>query len=69
MRWESVIGGNARRLRKASGLSQEALAADVGIDMRQLGRIERGESFPSMGTLIALAERLGVDPTELFARA
>ncbi|HTK34708.1 MAG TPA: helix-turn-helix transcriptional regulator [Caulobacteraceae bacterium] len=68
MRWEAVIGGNLRRLRKAQGLSQEKLAAEVELDMRQLGRIERGESFPSLGTLIRLAEILDVEPAVLLRR-
>ncbi|MBP7702251.1 MAG: helix-turn-helix transcriptional regulator [Phenylobacterium sp.] len=66
MRWESIIGENLRRARKARGLSQEKLAAEVDLDMRQLGRIERGESFPSVGSLIKLAEVLGVEPAELL---
>ena len=68
MRWESIIGENLRRARKARGLSQEKLAAEVDLDMRQLGRIERGESFPSVGSLIKLAEVLGVEPAELLRR-
>ena len=69
MRWESIIGGNLRRARKARGLSQEKLAAEVDLDMRQLGRIERGESFPSMGSLIRLAEVLDVEPAALLHRS
>lgn len=68
MRWESIIGENLRRARKARGLSQEKLAAEVDLDMRQLGRIERGESFPSMGSLIKLAEVLGAEPADLLRR-
>lgn len=68
MRWEAIIGGNLRRQRKVRGLSQEKLAAEVDLDMRQLGRIERGESFPSLGTLIRLAEVLTMDPAEFFRR-
>ena len=66
MQWEAIIGGNLRRLRKARGLSQEKLAAEVDLDMRQLGRIERGESFPSMGSLIRLAEVLEAEPAAFF---
>ena len=68
MQWEAIIGGNLRRLRKARGLSQEKLAAEVDLDMRQLGRIERGESFPSMGALIRLAEILEAEPADLLRR-
>ena len=67
MGWEAIIGANVRRVRKARGLSQEALAAEVAIDMRQLGRIERGESFPSMGTFFKIAEALGTPPVNLLS--
>jgi transcriptional regulator with XRE-family HTH domain len=66
MGWESIIGGNLRRFRKARGFTQESLAAEVDLDIRQLGRIERGQSFPSVGVLINLAEVLGVGPGEFF---
>lgn len=68
MQWESVIGGNLRRFRKARGLTQEALAAEVDLDVRQVGRIERGQSYPSIGLLVQLAELLGVEPGQFFDR-
>jgi transcriptional regulator with XRE-family HTH domain len=69
MGWETIIGHNLRRFRKARGLTQETLAAEVDLDIRQLGRIERGQSFPSVGVLINLAEVLGVGPGEFFDKA
>jgi transcriptional regulator with XRE-family HTH domain len=66
MGWESIIGGNLRRFRKARGLTQESLAAEVDLDIRQIGRIERGESYPSVGLLVQLAEVLGVEPGAFF---
>lgn len=68
MGWESVIGGNLRRLRKARGLTQEGLAAAVDLDVRQIGRIERGQSYPSIGLLVEMAELLGVEPGWFFDR-
>lgn len=68
MQWESVIGRNLRRFRKARGLTQEALAAEVDLDVRQVGRIERGQSYPSVGLLVQLAELLGVEPGQFFDR-
>lgn len=61
------MGTNVRRLRKARGLSQEALAGEAGIAMRHLGRIERGEGNPTVSVLARLAEVLGVQPTDLYA--
>ncbi len=66
MRLEAVIGANVRRLRKAAGLSQEALAAEAGIDMRYLGGIERGQENPSVAVVASIAKQLGVHPSVLM---
>jgi transcriptional regulator with XRE-family HTH domain len=66
MRWEQVIGINVRRLRKAQGLSQEALAAESGVDMRYLGGIERGQENPTIAVVGNIAEALGVHPNALL---
>lgn len=63
---EAVIGVNIRRLRKAAGLSQEALAAESGIDMRYLGGIERGQENPTVGVLANIAKVLKVPPSSLM---
>lgn len=68
MGWESVIGGHLKRLRLAKGLTQEALADAVDVDIRQIGRIERGQSYPSIGLLVELAELFGVEPGLFFER-
>lgn len=66
MRWEDRVGANIRRLRKAKGLTQEALAHDAGMSMRYLAGLERGEENPSLAFLVKLAEALGVEPGRLF---
>lgn len=66
MRWEDRVGANVRRLRKAKGLSQEALAHEAGMSMRYLAGLERGEENPSLLFLVKLAEALDVEPTDLF---
>lgn len=66
MRWEDRVGANVRRLRKAKGLSQEALAHEAGMAMRYLAGIERGEENPSLAFLVKLAEALNVGPAALF---
>lgn len=68
MDWESVIGGNLKRFRKAQGLTQEGLAAEVDLDVRQIGRIERGQSYPSVGLLVQCAALFGVEPGRFFDR-
>ena len=66
MQWEDRVGANIRRLRKAKGLSQEALAHEAGMAMRYLAGIERGEENPSLAFLVRLAEALEVGPADLF---
>ena len=68
MGWESIIGENLRRLRKARGLTQEGLASEIDLDVRQIGRIERGQSYPSIGLLVQLSEYFGVGPGSFFDR-
>ncbi|MNS23534.1 HTH-type transcriptional regulator SinR [compost metagenome] len=68
MRWEDRVGANIRRLRKAKGLSQEALAHEAGMSMRYLAGLERGEENPSLVFLVKLSGALGVEPGRLFDR-
>lgn len=66
MRWEDRVGANVRRLRRAKGLSQEALAHEAGMAMRYLAGIERGEENPSLAFLVKLVEALEIHPAQLF---
>jgi transcriptional regulator with XRE-family HTH domain len=59
MRLEAILGENVRRLRNAKDLSQEALAAEAGIDMRYLGGIERGQENPTLSVIKGVADALG----------
>jgi transcriptional regulator with XRE-family HTH domain len=63
---EIVIGQNIRRRRLERNLSQEALAFEVGVAARHLGRIERGTVSATIGIVARIAGALGCDPTELF---
>jgi XRE family transcriptional regulator, regulator of sulfur utilization len=67
MRAEQLVGQNIRRLRKAKGLTQEALAAESGIDMRYLGMIERGEANPTVAVVADVAKALGVHTSVLVS--
>jgi len=66
MRLELILGTNVRRLRKSAGLSQEELAAAVGVDMRYLGGIERGQENPSLAVIGNIAKALGVSAGSLL---
>jgi transcriptional regulator with XRE-family HTH domain len=66
MRWEESVGRKVRLLRKAKGLSQEALAHEAGMAMRYLAGIERGEENPTLAILVRIASALGIEPKALF---
>jgi len=61
------FGARVRQLRKARGLSQEALALEAGLDRSYVGSIERGESNVALINIHRIAEALQVGAGELFA--
>lgn len=63
---KQLLGTRIKELRKAKGLSQDALAERVGIDSKHLSRLEVGGSFPSLDTLERLAQVLEVELKEFF---
>ena len=67
MEWQRQVGSNIRRLRKAAGFTQEALAHRAGLAMRYVSGIERGEENPSLAALMKLCAALEVHPRDLFA--
>ena len=71
-RVQEVLGyfsSNVRRLRLERGLTQEALAEAIGIELRSLQRIEAARANPSITVLVNLADVLGVKPGELLEEA
>lgn len=48
------------QLRKEKGLSQEALAAKLGVSRQAISKWERAEASPDTDNLIALAEIYGI---------
>jgi transcriptional regulator with XRE-family HTH domain len=61
-----LVGSNVRKCREASGLSQEELAARMGVDQGYVSRLEAGERNPTIVTVWHAAEALGVHPSALF---
>ena len=51
MRAQALVARNLRRLRVEQNLSQEALAADAGIDRTYVSRLERGLENPTVALL------------------
>ena len=55
-----------REIRKSKNITQEQLQHLTGFDLRQIGRIERGEVSTNISHILKIAECLGVAPNELF---
>ena len=60
------LGGKVRRLREERALNKAGLAVKAGLAAVNVGRTERGESYPRPPTRRHLAEAMGVDPKELL---
>lgn len=60
------IGRAIRRRRRWMEISQEELAARVGMNASYLGEIERGTKNFGILTLLRVAEALDVEPEELL---
>lgn len=59
------LGARVRDLRKARGLSQEALAFDARLATNSIATIERGEANPSVAVLLAISRALKVRVRDL----
>ncbi|MRW83731.1 helix-turn-helix domain-containing protein [Pseudoduganella sp. FT26W] len=60
-----TIGKNLRRIRVASGRSQEGLALDAAIDRTYVSQIERGIANPSILVLKKIASCLDANVSDL----
>ena len=62
----TLFGMRIKELRKNKGLSQEEVAEKVNISSKYLSRIEMGQHFPSIDTLVNLADVLKVELKDFF---
>jgi HTH-type transcriptional regulator, competence development regulator len=60
------FGEKVREIRVEKNITQLDLAAKVGMDVRQIKRIENGESTTSIVNAYLIAKVLDVDLNELF---
>jgi transcriptional regulator with XRE-family HTH domain len=60
------IGRRVRGARERAGLTQEALAARVGLSRTSLTNIERGRQKMLLHTLCGIAQATGVKPARLL---
>ena len=61
------IGSVIREKRTAQGLTQEQVATALGVSAPAVSKWERGESFPEITLLPALARLLGTDLNGLLS--
>lgn len=66
MDWRARLGNNVLRYRSAKAWSQQTLAGEADLSLRYLAGVERGEENPSLETIVAIADALGVSPALLF---
>ena len=59
------LGENIRQMRKAKGLSQEALADMSGLHRTYIGGIERGERNVSIANIVRIAQALNVEASQI----
>lgn len=64
---DATIGANIRALRQRRGLTQEKLAAALGITFQQVQKYEKGTNRVSGSKLVAMANALAVPLEALFA--
>jgi len=62
----TAVGRQTRAFRRQKGLTISQLAKEVGISNGMLSKIENGQTAPSLQTLKALSQALGVPLTALF---
>lgn len=63
---ELLIGANIRRLRRERNLTQEEVAAHLGVSFQSISKWERGDGYPDITMLPALAHYFGTSVDELL---
>lgn len=64
----TTFGQVLRQVREDSGISQEYLASECGLDRTYISLIERGQRNPTLKTVFALCAVLEVAPSMLIKR-
>ena len=63
----SGFGKNLKKIRLSKKLSIRKLALEADMDFSTIHRIEKGESNPTLTTIVILSEALGVDRADLLS--
>ena len=65
---ENLFGQRLQQLRERRRISRRVLAELCGLSRNMVGRYERGERAPSVGTVMLLADYFGVTTDWLLGR-
>ncbi|MBR1754261.1 helix-turn-helix transcriptional regulator [bacterium] len=63
---KKAFGQKLKQIRKLKHYTQEKLAEVIDIDMRQVVRLEAGESLPSLDTFVKICVALEVTPNDML---
>ncbi len=66
MNEQKLFGKRIKELRKQRNLTQEELSEKLGVFQKQIGNIETGTTFTTMGNIVKLARIFNVDVKDLF---
>jgi len=61
------VGARLKQLRQARRLTQEQLAERAGLSYKFIGEVERGRGNPTLTTLAAISDALGIQLVDLLA--
>ena len=61
-----AFGKRVAEVRKSRGVTQQALAEDIGMSVVAIAYIETGKRWARLGTLNKIATHLKVDISDLF---
>jgi transcriptional regulator with XRE-family HTH domain len=64
----AIFGEEVRRTRIDVGMSQEGLALAADVERSYLGRVERGQSQPTLFVVLKVAAALGVSASDLVSQ-
>lgn len=67
-RSEPVLHNRLTVLRAERGLSRQALADALGVNVQTIGYLERGEYNPSLDLALRIAETFGLPVEAVFSR-
>ena len=68
MEIKTIFGDVLKQARKEKGISQEQLAFDSNLDRSYISKLETGVYQPSISTIFAVSEVLGIKPADLIEK-